>query len=86
MSVESKIVDLGYEDVPIFKDPDYESAFIGVSLEGCAVYDYCKMVDHLVHSDQMTEEQAREFIDYNVVRALPYMGERHPVIVIPGVD
>lgn len=29
----------------------------------------------------MTEEEAVEFIDYNTFRAMPYMGEKAPIVV-----
>ena len=31
--------------------------------------------------DGMDREEAMEFIDFNTVRALPYMGEKPPVIM-----
>lgn len=33
----------------------------------------------------MEIEEAQEFIDYNTVRALPYMGDKRPIIVY-GLD
>ena len=36
------------------------------------VYSYEKMVEALMAEDGMTDEEAREFIDYNTIRALPY--------------
>lgn len=39
------------------------------------------MVEHLVETDGMTEEEAVEFIDYNTIRSLPYAGEGAPVIM-----
>ena len=66
--------ELGYEDSVIFIDPDYDDAIIGVSVvDDRVIYDYEKMVQCLVEHDGMTEEDAMEFIDYNTVRAIPYM-------------
>lgn len=48
MSVVDKILDMGYEDVIIFEDPSYDSAFIGVTNSNQAVYDYEKMVKYLI--------------------------------------
>lgn len=49
-----------------------------------AAYDYYEMVQYLVDSDGMTEEEAEDFIQYNTIRSLPYY-ENHPV-VIRGLD
>ena len=48
---------------------------------GRIVYDYEKMVVHLMDADGMSYEEASEFIDYNTVRACPYMGDRAPIIL-----
>lgn len=32
-------------------------------------------------NDDMDDISAREWIDYNVIRTIPYMGEKKPVIV-----
>lgn len=44
------------------------------------VYDYDKMVDYLVEKNAMTYEDAIEWIDYNTLRAIPYMGANPPII------
>lgn len=69
------------EDAIIFEDPDFANAFIGHSEDGRAVYDYYQMVNCLKEEDHMTEEEAVEFIDYNTFRAMPYMGEKAPIVV-----
>jgi hypothetical protein len=72
---------MGYEDAVVFENPDFDAAIIGVTTEGCAVYDYDQMVSSLVEEDDMEELEAMEFIDYNTLRALPYAGEMAPVVV-----
>lgn len=79
--VEKLLEEQEYEDVIILKNPSYDSAFIGVSTDNQAVYDYNKMVEFLVENDGMTEEEATDFISYNTLRALPYMGEHHPIVI-----
>lgn len=39
------------------------------------------MVKSLVDSDGMAYEDAEEFIDYNTIRTIPYMGKNPPIIV-----
>lgn len=78
MSVVDKILDMGYEDVIIFEDPSYDSAFIGVTNSNQAVYDYEKMVEYLMDVDDMTYEEAADFISYN---SSYYYGEGYPIIL-----
>lgn len=80
--LEQTLIELGYEDVLIFKDFHYAEAFIGVSHDNRAVYDYTKMVQSLVDNEGMTELEAMEWIDYNTLRALPYY-EGSPIIMYP---
>lgn len=79
--VKELIEDYGYEDVMIFSNPDYASAFIGVSDDNRAVYDYWKMVEFLITEDGMTDTEAIDFIDYNTLRALPYFGDDAPIVI-----
>ena len=78
--VKELIADYEYEDVIIFSNPDYASAFIGVSEDNRAVYDYDKMVEFLVNEDGMSVPEAIEFIEFNTIRALPYY-ENAPIIL-----
>lgn len=78
--VRELITDYEYDDVAIFSNPDYASAFIGISEDNRAVYDYDKMVKYLVDKDGMNNIEAIEFIEYNTIRALPYY-ENAPIII-----
>ena len=64
-----------------FVNPDYIDAIVGISDDGRLVYAYSKMIENLMLSDNMSYEDATEFIDYNTVRSIPYMGEHAPIIV-----
>jgi hypothetical protein len=79
--VRKLIEDYDYEDVVIFSNPDYASAFIGISDDNRAVYDYDKMIKYLMDRDGMTDIEAIDFIGYNTIRAMPYFGEDAPIIV-----
>lgn len=65
----------------LFENPNYDDAFIGLTLDNRAVYDYDKMVECLMKEDDITYEEAVEFIEYNTIRALPYIGEKSPVVI-----
>ena len=79
--LEQKIIDNGYEDVKLLKNYSYDTAFIGITTDNRAVYDYQLMVEWLIRTEEFTEEEAMEWIDYNTIRALPYMGDDAPIIV-----
>ena len=75
------LLDNGYEDVVIFENESYDSALIGVTEDNRAVYSYEKMVEWYMEKNQCSEEDAIEWIDYNTIRALPYIGERAPIVM-----
>ena len=79
--VRELLLEEGYEDVVIFENFSYDTAFIGVSEDNRAVYDYDKMIEYLVEVEGFEDEtEAIEWIEYNTIRALPYM-ENAPIIV-----
>lgn len=80
--LKENLCEMGYEHVVIFEDPDYAEAFIGISNNDRAVYDYEKMIECL--SGEMSEEDAIEFIDYNTIRSLSYV-EGAPIIVFSQI-
>ena len=68
------------EGTVILESPDYLSAIIGRTEDGRLIYSYSQMVTYLMLHDGMEYEEACEFIDYNTIRALPYMGDKAPII------
>lgn len=83
MNAEERIENAGYDDVKLLSNYSYDDALVGVTEDGRAVYDYDKMVEWLVKTQGFTEEEAVEWIDYNTIRTLPYMGEDSPIIMHP---
>lgn len=83
MNAEEKLLENGYQGVVYLTDESYDDALIGVTDGGRAVYDYEKMIQWLIEKDEMTAEEAIEWIDYNTIRALPYFGENAPIIMYP---
>lgn len=80
-SLKEYLCDCGYEDTIILESPDYLSAIVGISDDARIIYDYEKMVKFLMISEGMDYEEAIEFIDFNTLGALPYMGEKRPIIL-----
>lgn len=47
------------------------------------MYDFEKMIEWLVETENFTYEDAIEWIEYNTIRALPYFGSDAPIIMYP---
>ena len=71
------------EDAIVFDDMSYDGSIVGVTTDGRVVYDYDKMVEELMEDEEWSYEEAAEWIDYNTIRALPYVGENAPIIMYP---
>lgn len=80
-TAEERILDAGYEDVIIFSGDSYDDALIGISEDGRAIYDFNLMVKWLMDNDDMDETDAIEWIEYNTIRSLPYVGEKSPIVM-----
>ena len=76
-------MDNGYENILLFDNNSYDDALIGVSNDDRAIYDYDKMVKWLVRTEGISVEDAVERIDYDIIRALPYFGDKAPIILYP---
>ena len=81
MTAEEKLLENGYEGVKYLTGFSYDSALVGVSHDDRAVYDYDLMVEWLMKTEGFTEEEAVDWIDYNTIRALPYMGNDGPIVM-----
>ena len=81
VTAAERLVDAGYEDVIVFENESYDDALIGVSYDGRAIYSFDKMVEWLCKKDGIDEEEAIEWIEYNTIRAIPYAGEKAPIVM-----
>lgn len=81
MTAREKLLDEGYEDVLLLENYSYDDAMIGVTEDNRAVYDYDLMVEWLRREENLSYEDAVEWIQYNTIRALPYFGEAAPIIM-----
>lgn len=70
-----------YEETVMLESPDYLPAIIGITQEGRLIYSYRKMMWYLIIHDGMDYETAVEFIDYNTISALNYMGTYAPMVI-----
>jgi hypothetical protein len=62
----------------------YDEAVIGIeqSIEPKLVYDIDKIAKILMTRDEMSEEDAYDYISYNITSA--YVGEKTPILVKTG--
>ena len=83
INAKERLLCAGYDDITCLENYSYDDALIGVSEDGRAIYDYCKMVEWLINTQDFSETDAIEWIDYNTLRALPYGGHKAPIIMYP---
>lgn len=83
MNAEERILNAGYENVVYLINYSYDDALIGISEDNRAIYDFNKMVEWLVFNKGFEPTEAIEWIEYNTIRALPYMGDKAPIIMYP---
>lgn len=79
--VEQMLLDNDLEGTSFFTGDNYATAILGYTEYGNLVYSYDDMVDWLMDNDDMDDLSAREWIDYNVIRTIPYMGDKKPIIL-----
>jgi len=64
--------------------PDgYDNAIIGISQCSTpkAVYDTNKCIKILIERDKMSEQEALEYFEFNVLQS--YVGEKTPIFILP---
>ena len=71
------LLEKGYNDVIVFRNPDYTDALIALTPNNQAVYDYDMMVEWLVTETGMDEEEACDLILYNDSF---YYGKDYPIV------
>lgn len=80
MAINKEIRENLPEDSMVFDNASYDNSIIGVSTDGRVVYSFSKMVEELMTDNGWSEIDAIEWIEYNTIRALPYLGENAPII------
>ena len=69
------------EDAIVFDNMSYDGSIIGVTTDGRVVYDYDKMIEELMQEEEWSYEEAAEWIDYNTIGSLSYVGGHGPIIM-----
>ena len=81
MNAKERLLEYGYEGVKYLVNESYDDALIGVSEDDRAIYDFGLMVEWLITKYDWSEDEAIEWIEVNTLRALPYMGDKAPIIM-----
>lgn len=68
-------------EIKLFDNPRYPNSIIGLTHDDRAIYDMEQMIVDLMEEDKISYIDALEFIEYNTIRALPYMGGDAPIIL-----
>ena len=61
----------------------WDDAIVGATDEGQAVYSYDLILETLKERDGLTDEEARDWIEYNLYKTMPYIADegKQPVIM-----
>ena len=62
-------------EIKVFSNPSYKNSIIGISYDNRVIYDYDLMIEELMEEEDLSFEDALEFLEYNTLRALFYMGK-----------
>ena len=69
----------GYSEKPGWSE--FAKAIIGVTTDERIVYSYERITECLMETDDISEEDAIEYVDYNVVGSLNPKIEESPIII-----
>ena len=69
------------DDVVHFDGPEFDGGIVGVTTDGRLVYSYDRLVTALSEANRWSREDAVDWIEFNTLRSLPYIGPRAPVVM-----
>lgn len=77
----------GHENVVTFEEPAFNNAFLGLTTDGRAVYSYTLMMRGLIdENEEWAEEDAEEWIQYNVIPAAAQIPAGPIILDIEMID
>ena len=82
MAINQSIRDLLPENTMVLDNMSYDNSIIGTTFDGRAIYDYDLMISELMADEDWNYDEAIDWIDYNTLRAIPYFGEKAPLVVV----
>lgn len=88
-ALEQYVEEYGFEEdeLPIILDSHaYDGSIVGITESNRLVYDYEKMIQEFARDEGCSELEAQEWVDYNTMRAIPYMGDKKPIVIVKTVE
>ena len=82
MAINSEIRNLLPENTVVFDNVSYDNSIIGTTFDGRAIYDYNLMIFELMEDDNISENDAIDWIEYNTLRSIPYAGDKAPLVMM----
>ena len=73
----------GHEETVFFEHPSMVKAITGITDSEQLIYDYNLMIEAAMEEEGWTCEDAIDWIEYNTLRSIPYMGSYHPIVSLP---
>ena len=73
----------GHEETVFFENPSFVKAITGITDSEQLIYDYDLMIAAAMEEENWEAEEAIEWIDFNTLRSIPYMGQYHPIVSFP---
>ena len=70
------------EDALRFDNPSFDNSIIAVDYYGRLIYDYDLMIEELMKNDNISGEEAIDFISYNTLQSLDYQSDNMKPIVV----
>ena len=73
----------GHENTIFFENPSFVKAITGITDSEQLIYDYDLMIAAAMEEENWEADEAIEWIEYNTIRSIPYMGQHHPIVSLP---
>lgn len=73
----------GHDETVFFEHPSFVKAITGITESEQLIYDYDLMIAAAMEEEGWSVEEAIEWIEYNTLRSIPYMGQAHPIVSLP---
>ena len=81
MSINKNIREKLPSDTVVFDNLAYDNSIIGVTFDNRAIYNYDSMLLEIMEDEDMSLEEAADWISYNTIRSLSYVSGNKPLIV-----
>lgn len=72
------------DKIVVLEGDEFADGCIGITEDNRLVYSYDKLADSIARHDEVSVEDAIDFIEYNTIRSLPYIegqGLLAPIII-----